>query len=506
MASSMVRMAGGRLVGLAIGRGALAMVAGTALAAPSALAQQAPATAQPYVAVVTGEKAMLLCYNTETSYAVAELKSGAVVRVVSEGPRWSQVAYPAGLTAFVRADEVVVEGGQVKLTKASQLRAAIQAGGFARSWKALFPPDQQVPAGTTLKLAENPEEKDNGVVVAYRVRAPEGAKGWVDSRSLRRATEAEAQAAGFAPEALAAAKIDKPAPKPGSEPKPDPKPEVVVSRPAEAPAKTTLADPMVPPPGAAKGATGEATKVIASPAKPAERKLGTVEDLESMFQEVKKTPLNAEVDELVAEYQRVLDATPADSVRRRQQIEQRLAVLKTMKDYRETLRRREAEAQQLDAGQRRVQDAVGEFERQRIYTMVGVLQPSTVYDGKRLPLMFRVQSVGGMASRTLGYIKPTPELRLETKLGQVVGVIGESQLDPALKLNVINAVRVDQMRPSDAPVAPTTQTPIHQPPSQAPTQPSTQTGPQGVDHLPAREPAEAPSGMTPVPPAPGGGN
>ena len=78
--------------------------------------------------------------------------------------------------------------------------------------------------------------------------------------------------------------------------------------------------------------------------------------------------------------------------------------------------------------------------------MVGTLQPSTVYDGQRLPSMYRIVSVGGVAPRTLGYIKEKPEFKLVEKLGLVVGVVGEATMDRSLQLNVITPVVVDVLR------------------------------------------------------------
>jgi hypothetical protein len=83
----------------------------------------------------------------------------------------------------------------------------------------------------------------------------------------------------------------------------------------------------------------------------------------------------------------------------------------------------------------------------RVYTIVGQLQPSTVYDGQKLPLMYRIVSVGGVSPRTLGYLKDDAEMNLLGKIGAVVGVIGEAQVDRSLMLNVITPVRVDVLKP-----------------------------------------------------------
>ena len=71
--------------------------------------------------------------------------------------------------------------------------------------------------------------------------------------------------------------------------------------------------------------------------------------------------------------------------------------------------------------------------------------------------MFRVISVGGGVPRTLGYLKDSKELALLGKVGALVGVIGEAQLDRSLMLNVITPVRVDVLKPKNevsTPIAP----------------------------------------------------
>jgi hypothetical protein len=93
-----------------------------------------------------------------------------------------------------------------------------------------------------------------------------------------------------------------------------------------------------------------------------------------------------------------------------------------------------------------------------VYTIVGELRPSTVYDGKNLPLMYRVVSVGGTSPRTLGYLKPTKDVDVTKMINQVVGVIGEATMDRSLKLNIISPVKVDVLRSTGftEPAAPAT--------------------------------------------------
>jgi len=84
-----------------------------------------------------------------------------------------------------------------------------------------------------------------------------------------------------------------------------------------------------------------------------------------------------------------------------------------------------------------------------IYDYVGKLRPSAVYDGRRLPRMYRLVTVGEGVPRTLGYIEPREELGLERKLGVLVGVMGDASRRSELRLNAIQARRVDVLRGPD---------------------------------------------------------
>src|SRR5690606_16034294 len=99
----------------------------------------------------------------------------------------------------------------------------------------------------------------------------------------------------------------------------------------------------------------------------------------------------------------------------------------------------------MDAYSQRVATAATEARASRQYTLIGRLETSAIYDGQRLPLMYRVQSVGEGTSRTLGYIRPAPEMELSGKTGQLVGVIGRAAMDERLKLNIVTPVEVDTL-------------------------------------------------------------
>jgi hypothetical protein len=176
------------------------------------------------------------------------------------------------------------------------------------------------------------------------------------------------------------------------------------------------------------------------------------EKLEAAFEAVRKEPAEqAEYTELTAELQKAIDgldpASPQTPIVRGR-LQQRLEYLKLLTDLRDQ-KRKLAEAQGgLKQNDELIRKRLAELDRVRQYTIVGRLSASTLYNGEQLPLMYRIQTVGGPNPRTLAYIKPDPKMGINSKLGQVVGVVGDAVMDSTLRLNVITPLRVDVLEPA----------------------------------------------------------
>jgi len=78
--------------------------------------------------------------------------------------------------------------------------------------------------------------------------------------------------------------------------------------------------------------------------------------------------------------------------------------------------------------------------------VVGRLTASVVYDGKRLPLLYRVQSIDEDSGRTLAYVVPAKGVDLSGSLGSIVGVAGVAHVDASSRLNIVTPQRVDKLR------------------------------------------------------------
>ncbi len=448
----------------------------TMLAGPAvlvALAAAVPCVAQvkdvsPYAAVVTADNTPLRC-GDGLYYRVADLSRGQVVEVDAESANWfdaesanwSRVSYPAGTPAYVKAEEATADEATatVRLKSPSALKAVHVAAGFGSSWKALLA--TPINEGTTLKWLET--VKENGVVVGYKVVAPAGAKGFVENKSLRKANADEAARVGLAVSREAAKPAEaKPAESKPSEAKaPEIKPAGV------SPGVTNLADPIVPngatPAASASGTAPAVTPAAEVSAQPADAqpgavetpdpkkplRIGTLDELEATFQAVRRQPIEqAELDALLIEFDRSIASASGNPEKefQRKQLERRREALKIIKEARDRKVALSKAQQDIDNQGKLVNQRLAELEAQRVYTIIGMLVPSTVYDGKRLPLMYRLQSVGSASPTTIGYLRPADALQLQTKVGMVVGVVGDASIDRSLMLNIIAPTRVDTLQ------------------------------------------------------------
>lgn len=392
---------------------------------------------QPYYAFVTQADTNLRCGPSQNFYSVQTLTTGAILVVDGESQGWNRVLYPVGSEAFVDAKDAKLDDKKVVLTKASQLRAVNQTQGFGWSWKMLT----ESPLAETTSLTHVDSVKEGEIVVGYKVVAPTEARGFVPSNRLRHATQAEVDqywAAGKALPQLPDVKIAtaETAPKTTTNPTPTTTPD----------GKTASTTQVVGAKTATTGANGVVvadaeTNTITNLSDP------TADQLEATFQKVWREPItSSEVDELIGQYEVALGKVDANQPRRKAAIEQRITALKVRRDYRDSLRKADQGTQTVAQAEQQAQQQLDLAAAARVYNIVGSLQPSTVYNGERLPLMYRIVSVGGTSPRTLGYIRKTSDLDLDRYLGQIVGVVGENQLDRSLMLNLINAVRVDPLR------------------------------------------------------------
>lgn len=464
------------------------------------LISQAPAQVEPVEPVwmtVTRDIEMR-CGDLTTFYKVADLNRGQVVRMDARSTRWARIIYPVGQHAFVAAaDADVISDTQLRLrSNTARVRAPNVISGIPGSWRSLYLGD--VKPGTVFEIMGKVEARE-GQVIGYRVKPPHPPAvdhppyGYVELAALRQSTPPEIEAHLTAlrpvepdpaepkpapPHATPDPDADRPPvtespepePQPAPEPKPEPRPEPApepTPQPqprADAPDTSLLDDMVLPgaeptPEPAPESRPAEATPPpettpTPQPSSETARDWLTWPELEAELSRVRARggeAVDDSLEELIAEYDRTLARAETEPMRRA--INSRLEWLRLRKATRDERLALDAALEQAQQLRTQTGRRIREWQSSRGYDIVGRLVPSSVYDGTRLPRMYRVRAAeeSGLV-RTVGYLRDVPALELESKVGQIVGVIGESRLDRALHLRIITPVRIDTLEASREPV------------------------------------------------------
>ncbi|MGQ0629264.1 MAG: SH3 domain-containing protein [Phycisphaerales bacterium] len=410
----------------------------------------APQSVEGSMVVVTKDDVPLRSGAATLFYTVARLKAGTVLMTDKEESGFCRVTYPAGSTAYVVAEEVTLEAGgkSAKLNKPSRLKAANLTAGPRGSWYNLL--EKELDAGTELKVSE-PVKGDDGKVTMYAITPPTVARAFLNREWIRPAT----------PEEIAAAA---PAKAPEATLVPDPK----EAKPATGPAPVNPPTPPGPEGTKPDGEPSTTDKPVATtprPAAPAPAPVQTkVEKLAAVFAAVKAQPeADAEAAQAMVEMEKhmaTLDNSPAGE-RERRYVKRFVDYLKLRADIQQARRATEESTRRFDGAAQAIRDEIKKLEAQAVYTAIGRLTTSAVYDGERLPKLYRIISPEPGTPRTIGYLLPDAAMDLDSKIGRVVGIVGDSKMDDSLRATVLKATRVDVVSlqpvhsstPAEAPAA-----------------------------------------------------
>lgn len=181
------------------------------------------------------------------------------------------------------------------------------------------------------------------------------------------------------------------------------------------------------------------------------RPLPTMRNLESAYSAVlaQKSGM-AELDPLIGEHERYLAAmdkgeAPGDDLDR-EVIVAHLELLKIRADLQRSMLRIGDVREQAKKSIQRIDEGIAGMDRSSEYVVVGRLTTSVVYDGKRLPLLYRVQSIDDNSGRTLAYVVPAGGVDCAGSLGTIVGVAGSARIDASSRLNIVTPTRIDRLR------------------------------------------------------------
>jgi len=428
-----------------------------------ALAPQARAQETSSWLVVTTEGAPLRSGDAEAWYEVARLERGQALRTDGRRVDWHVVHFPQGIPALVPAAEVeTIRGGEaVRLIEPSRLRVWNVSGDPLDAFRALMTP--ALPSGTELTVMRTVDR--DGAPGWRLVEPPAGARAYVHDRFVRPATEEEARR-------FSGVQQEQPAPEPRAEaqeedeapaniaPTRETTPEPVdmegspFDRPRQAAPRSNremTTNRLAQEDGGQRTTENDAQATADGDNAPFDREIGTFRQLESAFRDVVEQPiLEAELEQLTAEFRRLLRSIGQreEDVSLRAAVESRVELLKIRSQLQEDMRRlSELEATASESASE-IARRVESLKRNNVtFDAVGRLATSSIYNGKRLPLMYRLQSVDAAGGRTIAYVAPGPEdeLDLAGRIGAIVGVIGESRTDPALRMDIIRPARVDTL-------------------------------------------------------------
>ncbi len=431
------------------------------------------------VAVVKESGAVMRSGDMPRFYRVADLAPGSIVRVLDEVDGWAQVAYPETLNAYVEASKArKLDARTVELTEASTLLAPSALLGASGSWCALY--SQALPAGTKLELVEEAVGIDQKVS-KYLVKPPRGTnppRGFVRAEELRSATPEEVARTPFGQPAQPAVKPEvKPEQPPVQPQNQTPQNPAPTNPPVNPPSNPPTNPPAVQPsnvtpsqpanyPGVNNSLlrpmeSGElpevkpdptlATNGEPAPAVPTGNVTTlTINQLNQAFADMRALPqdkMDAGLEELLAECRRSAAALSAEP-ELVSAINQRIEWVNLRIKLRDERRAIQQTLDQADAQAGDLASKVEQWQSSRGYILVGRVAPSTLYDGKRLPLMYRVESVDGPGfARTIGYLRPEEGKNFDDKIGAVVGVIGKTMYDDVLGVRIIKPERLDPLDP-----------------------------------------------------------
>lgn len=181
------------------------------------------------------------------------------------------------------------------------------------------------------------------------------------------------------------------------------------------------------------------------------RPLPTMGNLETAYSAVLAQKAGmAELDPLIGEHERYLTAmdkgeAPGDDLDR-EVLVAHLELLKIRADLQRSMLRIGDVREQAKKNIKSIDEGIAGMDRSSEYVVVGRLTTSVVYDGKRLPLLYRVQSIDDNSGRTLAYVVPAKGVDCAGSLGTIVGVSGSARIDASSRLNIVTPTRIDRLR------------------------------------------------------------
>lgn len=413
-----------------------------------------PAAKTPYETTIAVESTLVRAApSVESGYPFGSLRQGATVKVVEEQVGWVAVQTSGsafdGWFGFVQAGPGITlsaDGKSIKVASRAQISAPNAEANWNpdSSWKAIgfLVAGDEIPV-----LGEVKGQRDTFYKVALNTKTV----GWINASAIAPA----AAAANPAPTNPAPATTEKPA---VAETTATNEPPVQVGEKVE-----TDSNPVDPDPTQDAATTDTKPAANATPAnKTAGKASGNTDtrdqvvekvrrtrfkDIDAVWQRIAKEPVEtAELEQLRERFLALSEdaSTPRSesiaATRRAEQIAVRIDVQKGLLEI-------AALRQKANASVDGVANLELAMKTRQPWDAVGRLNASSVYNGERLPLLYRLQDQG--TGQTIAYILPTPEFDLPSMLGLLIGVKGPMRYDESLRLNTITPTQIGPLSSRD---------------------------------------------------------
>lgn len=404
------------------------------LAAPVAAQDATPANTTPtqpaaaaqaqtprYATVAKGRDVNVrTAASVEGGYPFFKVHEGDIVELVRERFGWSRIrmSTPVFDKAFgyVEVSGLKSDGTTGTVRRRTTFRAPNlqQAGRLNASWEGLDPALKTGSTVTILARVPGASEDDPG---AWKVKMPRTQEAWINSAWLRPATANEIATLAPAPVKIVEAEA----------------PAATTTEPA---ATTTEEETTV-----ATVTTEEETVVTETPDED-QLRAERLAALDTAFRAMLQTNDDAAELELLqqqfttfstredaTELERETAKSRAEVLALKVRVQDRLRRLKTMRD------RTRIDNENISATRLAM-------DSRAPYDIVGKLNASVIFTGKgTMPLLFRLQDAGG--GQTIAYLIPDERYDIAAMTGLLVGIIGQSDYDEALQLNLITPRRID---------------------------------------------------------------
>ena len=428
---------------------------------------QAPAAApsKSYTGTLNADKVYIRCGPSQTSsYPFGMLSAGDVVEVIEDSFGWSTIrtSGPAfnNIHGYVLAnDKVVLSPDGQTLTvnaEADVLAPNIgKDGSVDLSTKVIG----KASAGELLKVVATMNGEREKI---YKIAIPSNCVGYVSLSFIRRSSPGEASkmtqantttnknadtAKSASKQATKTAVIEEKTQEVSETiPATDTTPAKVIT--AETKTETVITETVVTP--APKETAVKAVEVVVVPPPPvvktpqmiaAEKRRQSLKDLEVIWVTVKAEPLaSSEVGGLKDRYM-ILMNDPECEAEIKNVVETRVKQLIVQIEAQQRIRQLKEMRTAMDADTDQVRAIKIALEARSDYTVVGILNASSIYDGKRLPLLYRL--VDPAVGQTVAYVTAKNPAQLATMLGTLVGIRGEKRYDEALRVSVIDPTAVE---------------------------------------------------------------